>query len=72
MTGYAREITYGQAIAWTGPGGTRNKVEVTGCASAEEALSGARKMAFDQGYKAPRWWQFWRRGEPKSWWQDLP
>jgi len=57
-------ISYGQVIEWVDRDGTRTRICVKGRSSAREAFEDAVTAAKDMGWKPPKWWQFWRWGEP--------
>lgn len=62
-------ITYGRSIEWN-KGSGRTRLEVSECPSREEAFRSVLDWALDSGWRAPRWWQFWRWDE--AFWQWTP
>jgi hypothetical protein len=53
-------ITYGQSIEWTSFDGSKTKITIDGCETADRARNEAVRFAKEQGWTPPRWWQFWR------------
>lgn len=58
--------TYGKSIKWQekwiGPIMT---VTADNCDTMEEAERQAISLALERGWTPPKWWQFWRWGEPE-------
>ena len=61
------ETTYGQMMQWH-DGYGRQRIEVSGCSSLEEARASALHMALASGWTPPRWWQWWRWQDPAYPW----
>jgi hypothetical protein len=60
-------MTYGRRFEWYPSPGESYGIEVSGCASLEEADRELASMfASTKYYERPRWWQWWR------WKEKLP
>jgi hypothetical protein len=50
-------------FTWYPEPGERHEVWTAMYPTAAEANAAAARMALEDGYKPPRWWELWRRGE---------
>lgn len=59
-------MTYGQNITYTDFWGNKTTFGVDGCDTPEEAIAQALELARDDGWTAPKWWQWWRWEDTKQ------
>lgn len=57
-------ITFGHRMEWSDFNGTKSTVNVEKCSSTQEALREVIQCAKALGWTPPKWWQWWRWGEP--------
>jgi len=53
-------MKFGFEIAWTTFNGSKQKVVVSECDTALEAVANATKAAVNAGWTQPKVWQWWR------------
>ncbi len=59
--GYATRMEF----RWNSSFGNISHVHTRWLSSIQDAHVRAREMAIELGYDNPRWWQFWRWGDPR-------
>ena len=55
--------TFEQEVHWTDREGAVTRIYSKGHPTLKEAQTSAKEMAEQLGWKAPRWWQWWRWGD---------
>ena len=57
--------THEYSFWWYNKNGNTTSIRGTGYDTQEEANAAMRYTAAGFGYKPPRWWEYWRRQEPR-------